>query len=243
MAQWKSWGRVLGVPLLVADGDGALREPFRRIGRLASAHPRRAGAAAPPSRAPAVDPAAAQARRPAADADRPSRRARDHRAELNLTFQNRAARRAASSISSREQDQAGVAVGAEHPQARVRIVDVDADDLPGKMRRKGQQPEREHDAGMGGSSRRRRSGSPPRPRTAPASAWCSRRTAARSISSRPARRPRGPDGRRSCRSRSPRRSSRRRAETPATPARRAPRPSPSARPRRTRARAKSAANR
>ena len=34
MAQWKSWGRVLGVPLLVADGDGALREPFRRIGRL-----------------------------------------------------------------------------------------------------------------------------------------------------------------------------------------------------------------
>jgi hypothetical protein len=34
MAQWKSWSRVLGVPLLVADGDGALREPFRRIGRL-----------------------------------------------------------------------------------------------------------------------------------------------------------------------------------------------------------------
>jgi hypothetical protein len=35
MAQWKSWGRVLGVPLLVAEADGALREPFRRIGRLA----------------------------------------------------------------------------------------------------------------------------------------------------------------------------------------------------------------
>jgi hypothetical protein len=34
MAQWKSWSRVLGVPLLVDDGDGALREPFRRIGRL-----------------------------------------------------------------------------------------------------------------------------------------------------------------------------------------------------------------
>jgi hypothetical protein len=34
MAQWKSWGRVLGVPLLVDDGNGALREPFRRIGRL-----------------------------------------------------------------------------------------------------------------------------------------------------------------------------------------------------------------
>jgi tripartite-type tricarboxylate transporter receptor subunit TctC len=34
LAQWKSWARVLGVPLLVADDDGALREPFRRIGPL-----------------------------------------------------------------------------------------------------------------------------------------------------------------------------------------------------------------
>jgi hypothetical protein len=39
MAQWKSWGRVLGVPLLVAEPDGALREPFRRIGRLAVGQP------------------------------------------------------------------------------------------------------------------------------------------------------------------------------------------------------------
>jgi len=39
MAQWKSWARVLGLPLLVADGDGALREPFRRIGRLAVGQP------------------------------------------------------------------------------------------------------------------------------------------------------------------------------------------------------------
>ena len=72
MAQWKSWGRVLGVPLLVADGDGALREPFRRIGRLAR-RPARA-AAAPPRRdqvAPAVDPDAAQAR-PAVGRRRPS---------------------------------------------------------------------------------------------------------------------------------------------------------------------------
>jgi Family of unknown function (DUF6101) len=38
MAQWKSWARVLGVPLLVADGDG-VREPFRRIGRLAVGQP------------------------------------------------------------------------------------------------------------------------------------------------------------------------------------------------------------
>jgi hypothetical protein len=40
MAQWKSWSRVLGVPLLVADDDGALREPFRRIGRLGVSSPR-----------------------------------------------------------------------------------------------------------------------------------------------------------------------------------------------------------
>jgi hypothetical protein len=39
MAQWKSWSRVLGVPLLVADSDGALREPFRRIGRVAVGQP------------------------------------------------------------------------------------------------------------------------------------------------------------------------------------------------------------
>lgn len=34
MAQWKVWGRVLGLPLLVVEGDGSLREPFRRIGRV-----------------------------------------------------------------------------------------------------------------------------------------------------------------------------------------------------------------
>ena len=39
MAQWKSWGRVLDVPLLVAEPDGAMREAFRRIGRLAVGKP------------------------------------------------------------------------------------------------------------------------------------------------------------------------------------------------------------
>jgi hypothetical protein len=34
MAQWKCWGRVLGVPLLVVESDGAVREPFPRLGRL-----------------------------------------------------------------------------------------------------------------------------------------------------------------------------------------------------------------
>jgi hypothetical protein len=33
-AQWKAWGRVLGVPLLVVEDDGSLREPFRRLGRI-----------------------------------------------------------------------------------------------------------------------------------------------------------------------------------------------------------------
>ena len=44
VAEWQSWGRVLGLPLLVAEGDGRLREPFARLGRCASK--RRPGAAA-----------------------------------------------------------------------------------------------------------------------------------------------------------------------------------------------------
>jgi hypothetical protein len=32
VAEWQSWGRVLGLPLLVAETDGALREPFARMG-------------------------------------------------------------------------------------------------------------------------------------------------------------------------------------------------------------------
>jgi hypothetical protein len=34
VAEWQSWGRVLGLPLLVADRDGSLREPFARIGTV-----------------------------------------------------------------------------------------------------------------------------------------------------------------------------------------------------------------
>jgi hypothetical protein len=34
VAEWQSWGRVLGLPLLVAEGDGSLREPFARVGAL-----------------------------------------------------------------------------------------------------------------------------------------------------------------------------------------------------------------
>jgi len=39
VAEWHSWARVLGMPLLVAQADGALREPFERIGALRIASP------------------------------------------------------------------------------------------------------------------------------------------------------------------------------------------------------------
>ena len=38
-AEWKSWSRVLGLPMLVVEADGALREPFRRIGRIGIGSP------------------------------------------------------------------------------------------------------------------------------------------------------------------------------------------------------------
>jgi len=34
VAEWQSWGRVLGLPLLISEPDGSLREPFVRIGAL-----------------------------------------------------------------------------------------------------------------------------------------------------------------------------------------------------------------
>ena len=34
IADWRSWGRALGMPLLVESADGRLREPFERIGSL-----------------------------------------------------------------------------------------------------------------------------------------------------------------------------------------------------------------
>ena len=34
VAEWQSWGRVLGMPLLVAEADGRFREPFNRVGAL-----------------------------------------------------------------------------------------------------------------------------------------------------------------------------------------------------------------
>lgn len=34
VAEWQSWGRMLGLPLLVGEPDGTLREPFARLGAL-----------------------------------------------------------------------------------------------------------------------------------------------------------------------------------------------------------------
>lgn len=48
IAEWQLWARVLGLPLLVADADGTLHEPFQRLGALRIAGPvarrRRSGA-------------------------------------------------------------------------------------------------------------------------------------------------------------------------------------------------------
>ena len=56
VAEWKSWARVLGMPLLVAEADGILREPFARIGALRIAAPtaRRRRRGAIKSRRPSI---------------------------------------------------------------------------------------------------------------------------------------------------------------------------------------------
>lgn len=39
-AEWHAWSQVLGLPLLLAEDDGSLREPFARIGALRIDPPR-----------------------------------------------------------------------------------------------------------------------------------------------------------------------------------------------------------
>ena len=39
VAEWQLWGRVLGLPLLISDTDGAMHEAFARIGPLRIAAP------------------------------------------------------------------------------------------------------------------------------------------------------------------------------------------------------------
>ena len=51
VAEWQPWGRVLRLPLLVAEADGTLREPFRQHRRAVASRPRRrGGGGATPSR-------------------------------------------------------------------------------------------------------------------------------------------------------------------------------------------------
>jgi hypothetical protein len=55
VAEWQRWGRVLGRPLLIADGEG-FREPFERLGgvRVAAPVPRRRGRATLRRRRPSI---------------------------------------------------------------------------------------------------------------------------------------------------------------------------------------------
>jgi hypothetical protein len=55
VAEWRSWGRVLGLPLLVAEGDGSLSEPFTRLGavRIEAAASRRRSSTTVARRRPA----------------------------------------------------------------------------------------------------------------------------------------------------------------------------------------------
>ena len=89
VAEWQSWGRVLGLPLLVADLDGTLREPFERIGALPSR--RRNGGAAAAARFSAAARILAARRRGCRRCRRASRRARNHRAELSSRSEPRCA--------------------------------------------------------------------------------------------------------------------------------------------------------
>jgi hypothetical protein len=56
VAEWQSWARALKVPLLVAEADGRLREPFERIGalRIATPHLRRRKHSALKRRRPSI---------------------------------------------------------------------------------------------------------------------------------------------------------------------------------------------
>ena len=83
VADWRSWGNVLGLPLLVED-NGVLREPFTRMGgvRIERVRPRRRRRNAIKRRRPTMPLRRRQAHRHHAGA---SRRARDHRQELDST--------------------------------------------------------------------------------------------------------------------------------------------------------------
>lgn len=70
IAEWKSWGRVLGLPLLVVEADGSVREPFERLGALdvSKPLPRRRRRAAIKWRRPSI----LMRRKPGRSADAPT---------------------------------------------------------------------------------------------------------------------------------------------------------------------------
>jgi Family of unknown function (DUF6101) len=55
-ADWRAWANVLGLPLLVAEDDGVLREPFARMGgvRVEALRPRRRRRSALKRRRPSI---------------------------------------------------------------------------------------------------------------------------------------------------------------------------------------------
>jgi hypothetical protein len=81
VAEWQRWGRVLGRPLLIADGEG-FREPFERIGavRVRAPLPRRRARGALRRRRPSI----LMRRRPG----RPHAQSRIHRDEREIIARN-----------------------------------------------------------------------------------------------------------------------------------------------------------
>jgi hypothetical protein len=55
-ADWRAWANVLGLPLLIAEDDGVLREPFARLGglRIDDVRPRRRRRSALKRRRPTI---------------------------------------------------------------------------------------------------------------------------------------------------------------------------------------------
>ena len=124
------------------------------------------------------------------------------------------ARITASTSKSRKQQQPRIAVGFEDPQAQRGIADLQPPDLPDQMGCECGQP----DPGRPSRGTQRQCHADQHHRQAvkyrERQMGARAEQTARSISRRSARRPRRPDGRRWCRSRSPRRSSRHRAAAP-----------------------------
>jgi hypothetical protein len=56
VSEWRTWSKVLGLPLLLADPSGALREPFARLGqmRIECPRPRRRRRSALKGRRPSI---------------------------------------------------------------------------------------------------------------------------------------------------------------------------------------------